>query len=72
MAFRLPKVDSATFRAALSFVETFLGGVLVLFLDPNFHTLVQQYVPNALPVIAAATGAISLIINILRTDVANY
>ena len=69
---RLPKLDSATFRAIVTALQTLVGFVAVLFVMPEFRSLVEQFYPQALPLVVAAAGIASFILNFFRKDVKNY
>ena len=69
---RLPALDSATWRAIITSLQTFLGFMAALLLLPEFRQLVTQFYPQAIPVIVAASGVVTFIINFFRADVRNY
>ena len=69
---RLPRVDSATFRAIVTAAQAFAGFLPVLLVMPEFRELVINFYPKALPAVVVAAGLASFIVNFFRKDVRNY
>lgn len=69
---RLPKIDSATWRALLTALQTFLAFLAALLVLPEFRELVTQFYPQAVPTVVAFAGIVTFVINFFRQDVKNY
>lgn len=69
---RLPRLDSATWKALMTALQTFLGFMAALLVLPEFRELVTRFYPQAIPVIVTASGVVTFIINYFRKDVRNY
>lgn len=69
---KLPKKDSATFRALVTLLQTVIGLGVVVLAMPEFKEIVTRYYPDALPVIAVVTAVVTFIWNVIRKDVPNY
>ena len=69
---RLPKLDSATWRAIITALQTLIGFLAALLVLPEFRELVNQFYPQAVPLVVAGAGICSFIINFFRKDVRNY
>lgn len=69
---RLPKIDSATWRGIITGLQVLLGFSVGLLALPEFRELVQQFYPQAVPLIVTLSGLVSFLFNFLRRDVDNY
>lgn len=69
---RLPKVDSATYRAIVTALQTFCGFLVAAVAMPEFRELVLKWYPAALPLLVSGAGVASFVLNFLRKSVKNY
>lgn len=69
---RLPAVDSATFKAIITWAQVNIPVVLVWLADPQSIHFVNQYVPWLLPLVTWGAGAAAFVIGLARKDVKNY
>lgn len=69
---RLPKVDSATYRALVTALQTFCGFLVAAVALPEFRELVLRWYPAALPLLVSGAGVASFVLNFLRKSVKNY
>ena len=69
---RLPKVDSATYRAIVTVLQALVGFILAALAIPEFRQLVLDFYPAALPFIVSGAGMASFILNYFRPNVKNY
>ncbi len=69
---RLPKVDSATYRAIVTALQALVGFILAALAIPEFRQLVLDFYPAALPYIVTGAGMASFILNFFRPNVRNY
>jgi len=69
---RLPTKDSATWRAIITGLQTYIGFLITVILMPEFRELVLQWYPAALPILVFGASLASLVLNIMRTTVKNY
>jgi hypothetical protein len=69
---RLPKVDSATYRAIVTGLQALVGFILAALAIPEFRQLVLDFYPAALPFIVSGAGMASFILNYFRPNVKNY
>ena len=69
---RLPKVDSATYRAVVTALQTFCGFLVAAVALPEFRQLVQEFYPAALPLLVSGAGVASFVLNFFRSSVRNY
>ena len=72
MQLRLPKKDSAVFRALVTFLQTTIALLVIVLAMPEFNQVVSKYYPDALPAIAILTTIVTFIWNLIRKDVRNY
>lgn len=69
----LPTRDSATGRGIATFVQTVLGFVLGLYAIPGVKEFVGGYIGvKGAVTFSAIVGLISLVNNLLRSEVPNY
>jgi hypothetical protein len=68
----LPHVDSATFRGIVTAVQVGGAAAIVFLTDPQLINFLNLYVPGLIPYLAVSSGAIAMIIGVLRRDVPNY
>jgi len=69
---RLPRLDSATWRAIITALQTLGSFLVALVAVPEVMEIVTQYYPAFVPIIVTGAGVISFIINLFRKDVKNY
>jgi len=69
---RLPKIDSATFTAIVTWIQVNIPIVLVWLTDPQLIHTIQVYVPWLLPVISGGAAVAAFLIGVFRKDVDNY
>lgn len=69
---RLPSKDSATWRAIITGLQTFCGFLVALIALPDFSEIVQQFYPEAVPIIVTGAGVASFVLNFFRKSVKNY
>ena len=69
---RLPKVDSATYRALVTAAQAFCGFLVAAVALPEFRQLVQEFYPAALPLLVSGAGVASFVLNFFRSSVRNY
>lgn len=70
--FRLPQIDSATFKGIITWLQVNVPIALVTLTDPSVIHAINQYVPWLLPVVTLGSGVCAFIIGVLRDDVPNY
>ncbi len=69
---RLPALDSATFKAIITFIQVNVPIALVWVTDPQVITFVTTYIPWLLPLLSFGAAAAAFIIGVARKDVKNY
>lgn len=69
---RLPKTDSATWRAVMTAAQTFLAFLVALAALPEFRQLLTDFYPQALPIVVSGAGILSFILNYFRKSIKNY
>ena len=69
---RLPKVDSATYRAIVTGLQAFVGFLVAAVAIPEFRQLVLDFYPSALPILVTGAGLASFVLNYFRSNVKNY
>jgi hypothetical protein len=69
---RLPKKDSATWRAIITGLESFVGFMVTMVALPEFRQLVTEWYPTALPLIVVGTSIAAFVLNYFRSSVDNY
>lgn len=63
--------DSATWRAVVTALQTFVAFVATMLIMPEFRQLVTEFYPAAVPAITSLAGVASFVLNFLRKDVPN-
>jgi hypothetical protein len=69
---RLPYKDSATWRALITSLQSFLGFLVALAALPEFRQLLTDFYPQALPIVVTSAGVLSFILNYFRRSIKNY
>ncbi len=69
---RLPKIDSATYRAIITGLQTFSGFLVALVATPDAMAVISRFYPWLAPVVATGAAIASFVINLFRKDVRNY
>lgn len=72
MTFRLPQLDSATFKGILVFIYTNIPTLIIFLTDPNILAYVNAHFPGAVPLITLLPSLLALLVGIKRRDVPNY
>ena len=72
MKIRLPHIDSATYRAIITALQTLCGFVVAAVAMPEFRELVLRFYPAALPILVSGAGVASFVLNYFRQNVKNY
>lgn len=70
--FRLPKVDSATFKGILVFLYTNIPAAIVFFKEPEVVSFIVRFYPWLVPIVTLLPAVLALIVGLKRKDVANY
>jgi hypothetical protein len=69
---RLPKIDSATYRAIVTALQTLAAFLIALGASPEAMKLLTDFYPTVVPTVVAGAGLASLVLNIFRKSVKNY
>lgn len=72
MNLRLPKKDSAVYRAIVTLGQVLVGGVVLYYTKPEFKVAIQACYDDLVYWIPASITASALIWNFLRRGVRNY
>lgn len=69
---RLPKIDSATYRAVVTGLQTFAGFVIAIVASPQAMAAITDFYPWLAPVVVSGASIASFALNFFRGDVRNY
>jgi hypothetical protein len=69
---RLPKLDSATYRAVITAVQTFAAFLVAFAAVPEAMELLTRFYPAVVPLVVSGAGVASFVLNFFRKNVTNY
>jgi hypothetical protein len=72
MKLRLPKLDSATWKALITALQTFAAFLVAFATVPEAMDLLTKFYPVVVPLVISGAGIASFILNFFRKDVKNY